>query len=126
MGKPYTVKEKKAIKEEYLDVLEKNHGMVSITAKRVGITRDTILAWRKQDKRFNEACEEIQNRNKEMVESVLMKKILDEENLGAVCFYLKTKGGWSSRMQLEVDAKANIDVAAALAEIKNDLCKDDE
>lgn len=126
MPHSYTKAEREALKKEYLSVLEKNHGMITITAKRVGVTRDTILNWRKKDKAFDEACEEIQNRNKELVESVLMKKILDEENLGAVCFYLRTKGGWSNRMQLEIESKANIDVTAALQEIKKDLFKDEE
>ena len=78
-------------KKAFLQALEKNLGIVSNTAKQVGIHRSTYYEWRRTDDDFADAADDIQEVALDFVESKLMKRINDESDT-AIIFYLKTKG----------------------------------
>jgi len=92
-----------AKKKAFLQALEKNLGIVSNTAKQVGIHRSTYYEWRDTDPEFREAAESIQEVALDFVESKLLKRISDESDT-AIIFYLKTKGkhrGYVERSEIQ-------------------------
>jgi len=78
-------------KKAFLQALEKNLGIVTQTAKAVGIHRSTYYEWRLIDSDFAEACDAIQEVALDFVEGKLFKRIQDEDT-ASILFYLKTKG----------------------------------
>ena len=78
-------------KKAFLQALEKNLGIVTQTAKQVGIHRSTYYDWLNTDSAFRERAEEIQEVALDFVEGKLLKRINDESDT-AILFYLKTKG----------------------------------
>ena len=78
-------------KKAFLQALEKNLGIVTQTAKAVGIHRSTYYDWIQTDPEFRDAAEEIQEVALDFVEGKLLKRINDESDT-AILFYLKTKG----------------------------------
>jgi hypothetical protein len=78
-------------KRAFLQALEKNLGIVTQTAKQVGVHRSTYYEWRNADAQFREKADEIQEVALDFVEGKLLKRINDESDT-AILFYLKTKG----------------------------------
>ena len=100
MSKPDT---SDTIKKAWVQAMEKNLGIVTQTAKAVGIHRSTYYEWRKQDPEFAERCDEVQNIALDFVEGKLLKRIQDEDT-ASILFYLKTKGkhrGYVERTEVQ-------------------------
>ena len=100
MSKPDT---SDTIKKAWVQAMEKNRGIVTQTAKAVGIHRSTYYEWRKQDPEFAERCDEVQNIALDFVEGKLLKRIQDEDT-ASILFYLKTKGkhrGYVERTEVQ-------------------------
>ena len=100
MSKPDTSDTKK---KAWIQAMEKNLGIVTQTAKAVGIHRSTYYEWRKQDPDFAERCDEVQNIALDFVEGKLLKRIQDEDT-ASILFYLKTKGkhrGYVERTEVQ-------------------------
>lgn len=90
-------------KKAFLQALEKNLGIVSNTAKGIGIHRSTYYDWRRTDPDFEKASDDIQEVALDFVESKLLKRISDESDT-AIIFYLKTKGknrGYVERTEIQ-------------------------
>ena len=90
-------------KKAWIQAMEKNLGIVTQTAKAVGIHRSTYYEWRKQDPDFAERCDEVQNIALDFVEGKLLKRIQDEDT-ASILFYLKTKGkhrGYVERTEVQ-------------------------
>lgn len=90
-------------KKAFLQALEKNLGIVTNTAKAVGIHRSTYYDWYAQDEDFAKAADEIQEVAVDFVESKLLKRISDEDT-ASILFYLKTKGkhrGYVERTEVQ-------------------------
>jgi len=78
-------------KKAFIEVLRNNAGNIKLSCEKAGIGRTTYYNWIDDDKDFEK---EVSNVNEELVdfaESQLMKKIQDG-NLTAIIFFLKTKG----------------------------------
>ena len=100
MSKPDT---SDTIKKAWVQAMEKNLGIVTQTAKAVGIHRSTYYEWRKQDPEFAERCDEVQNIALDFVEGKLLKRIQDEDT-ASILFYLKTTGkhrGYVERTEVQ-------------------------
>ncbi|MBN1253980.1 MAG: hypothetical protein JXA50_01735 [Deltaproteobacteria bacterium] len=74
-----------------LEVWIKKGGVISEICKAVGINRSTYYDWVKNDLDFLEAVKEKNEELIDFAEAKLMQK-LDEGNLTAIIFFLKTKG----------------------------------
>lgn len=78
-------------KEEILKRFKGKMGNVSALCKGVVISRQTFYRWMEEDEEFRMKIKEEEEALLDLAESKLMKLIKDE-NLIAILFYLKTKG----------------------------------
>lgn len=120
MARPYTAEERKEKKKLFLEAYEESKGMMTTSCMRVGLTKDTVIAWRKKDKKFDAAITAIQEKNKEWVEGKLMT-LVENNNTAAIMFYLKCKGGYQEKQKIELEQKGEIDIHAELEKIKVNL-----
>ena len=86
-----TMQRQRAQKEAFLIRLAANYGIITISAKEVGLTNRTIERWRKADADFNEACIDELKHQRGLVEGKLLQKIT-EGDTAAIRFYLRCKG----------------------------------
>ena len=92
------------LKKAFLQHFKNGKGIVSYACEMTGITRETYRQWKLKDPKFKESCEEVAETTLDIVESKLLKKI-NEEDLTAIIFYLKTKGkhrGYVERVEINV------------------------
>ena len=85
------------------EALEQSAGIRSSAAAKLGCTLTTVSNYIERHKSLQDLEAEIVERHLDMAESKLLKAI-QEGNLGAIIFYLKTKGkhrGYSERYQVE-------------------------
>ncbi len=90
-------------KERFLKAYEKNLGNIGASCKAINISRQTYYEWIKKDKKFEKQVNEINELFVDMVETQLVKKIKNND-LGAIIFFLKTKGkkrGYTERIETE-------------------------
>lgn len=71
--------------------LKRARGLHAQAAQILGCGREEIVALSSRSKRLRELAEEIAATNVDLAEGKLLKAV-EEEKLGAVTFYLKTKG----------------------------------
>lgn len=93
-------------KKAFLKNLSIGKGIISYACSLTGITRATYYNWINKDSNFKKKCEDIQEEILDIVESKLLNKI-NEEDLTAIIFYLKTKGkkrGYVEKVENEVIA----------------------
>ena len=81
----------RAQKAAFLEKLEANYGIISISAQEAGVTSRTIERWRKADPEFNESCIEQLKVQRGLVEGKLLQKITEGDTV-AIRFYLRCKG----------------------------------
>jgi transposase-like protein len=89
-------------KKAFLAAYELNHGNISATCRAVGIDRQTYYNWREKFKSFDNACFDIEEGLLDLSEGKL-RELVDDGNLGAICFHLKCKGkhrGWVERSEI--------------------------
>jgi len=79
------------LKKNLIEALEKTLGIVTTACKICGCNRDTYYTYYKQDEKFREAVDEIENLTLDFVESKL-HKLIEGGDTAATIFYLKTKG----------------------------------
>jgi len=86
----------------FLTHFTKTKGVITPAAKAAGITRRTVLNWRKEDKAFNELFLEAENQAVEYVESEMLKQI-KKGNTTLTIFYLinRSKGRWENTQKIE-------------------------
>ena len=78
-------------KKAMLEALEKSLGVVTSACKSVGVGRTTHYMWLKEDEKYKQAVESIEDIALDFAESQLHKQIKDGNTAGTI-FYLKTKG----------------------------------
>jgi len=78
-------------KKLFLEEFENTLCNISETCKKVGINRGTYYNWINKDAIFKEKVIDLQDSVLDFVESQLYKRI-ENEDLTAIIFYLKTKG----------------------------------
>lgn len=120
MARPYTKKEREQLKKEFLECMEESMGALATSCRRVGISKESVSNWRHADSDFDEAVKDIYDRSKEFVEGQLMTAIRNG-NVASIMFYLKCRAGYSEKKQLEIEQKGDIDIKAAIEEIKGTL-----
>lgn len=76
--------------KEFLQVLEKTLGVVTVALDKTGISREEYDEWM-ENIFFKKRYDEVQHKSIDYVENQLMREI-NKGNLQAITFYLKTKG----------------------------------
>lgn len=98
---------------DYLSILEKNKGLVSLACKNFkNMSRTTHYTWMKEYEGFKERVEEIDAGNIDFVEGKLLTLINDGDT-SATIFYLKCKGkkrGYTEKQEVEHTGGISIDV----------------
>lgn len=74
----------------FLEKLEENMGVVSLTLEMTSISRVVFEDWM-TEVFFNEKVKEIEQKTLDIVEAKLLDEI-NKGNMNAIQFYLKTKG----------------------------------
>ena len=77
-------------KEEVLQQLNNNSGIVASACKAAGISRYTFYEWKKNDPEFAEKVEDIIELQKDFCEALILKK-MKEGDTTMIIFYAKTK-----------------------------------
>lgn len=120
MARPYTKKEREEKKKLFLEALEESMGMITSSCERAGLTRDTVIAWRKSDPDFDERINVIKEKQREYVEGQLMS-LIRQGTPSAIYFWLKCQAGWHETQRIEVENTNDIDVKAAIEEIRKSM-----
>ena len=92
-------------KKPFLKALREGRGIITYACEKIGINRMTYYNWIKNDEEFAKQVEEINESTIDAVESKLLSAI-NEENITAIIFYLKTKGkkrGYVERTEHDVN-----------------------
>lgn len=96
---------KKERQELFLKHLKEGQGIISYACDVIGISRACYYKWIESDPKFKERADEINERVVDVVESKLLNAINDDD-LTAIIFYLKTKGkkrGYVERVEQDVN-----------------------
>lgn len=103
-------------KKVFLEYYEKNAGNISQTCKKVQISRQCFYDWKKDDKEFRAAAEDIEESLLDFTESKAMQKI-SEGDTTMIIFMLKTKGkkrGYVEKQEMELSGSIQITLPAEL------------
>lgn len=93
-------------KEILLEVLQKRHGIISDACKAVNVSRPTFYKWKREDKEFSDAVDEINEQVVDLAENALIKKI-KEGDVTSIIFFLKTKGrnrGYQEKTEIDINS----------------------
>ena len=85
-------KQKPLTIEQIENALRATGGFVSYAAKELNVTQSAISQRVKASPHLQKVQKEISEQYLDLAESKLLKKIKKQEDLGAICFYLKCKG----------------------------------
>ncbi len=99
-------------KEDFLQLLEKNLGVISPTCRQLNMERQTYYNWIKKDSEFAQKCKEIQEVAVDFVESKLFENIANGDTT-SIIFFLKTKAkhrGYNEKSTLNIEADKEIKI----------------
>lgn len=103
-------KQNVTLKKAMIEALEKSLGIVTTACKIVKIERNTHYRWMREDEKYKEAVNDIEDMTIDFAESHLHKKIKDGDTTATI-FYLKTKGkkrGYIERNEYQIDVEKPI------------------
>lgn len=92
-------------KKKFIEALREGRGIITYACQKIGISRKTYYDWYQNDIEFKMLADEVNDTTIDVVESKLLSAI-NEGNLTAIIFYLKTKGkkrGYVERTEHEVN-----------------------
>ena len=88
--------------EEYVQAVTESQGLISVAARRLGVTRAAVYRAAKDHEEVKTALEDARERTTDLAEGKLFQKINEGDNT-AIIFYLKTqakKRGYVERQEL--------------------------
>lgn len=89
--KKYTIAQTKVKKQELLDMMNSNLGILTPALKSLGIPTGVYYRWLEEDDKFRKDVDEIQTVTLDFVESKLLQNIKQGDKV-SIIFYLKCKG----------------------------------
>jgi hypothetical protein len=98
--------------KRFLKAFESALGNVSKAADEIKINRGTYYLWMNTNELFKQKVEEIENKNIDFAETMLLKNIRDGKE-SSIFFYLKCKGkdrGYIEKQEIGVTNKQGEDV----------------
>lgn len=99
-------------KKQFLAELSNNGFDIASACKTVGVTRTAFYNYKYEDPEFAQALDDIQEALLDKCEAKL-QEFIDDDNLQALLFYLKTKGksrGYSEKSEIDVNANVNVQI----------------
>ena len=109
-------------KKKFIEALRDGRGIVTYACQKTGISRQTYYNWCQSDSEFKQLAEEVNDTTIDLVESKLLNAI-NEDNLTAIIFYLKTKGkkrGYVERTEHDVNTNPFQDLIESLPDEDDD------
>lgn len=106
------------VKKKLLKYLNEGKGIISYACQKAGVSRQTFYNYKKDDEEFAAAVDEINEGIIDVVESKLLTQINDN-NLTAIIFYLKTKGRNRGYVEM-VDSNVNLSGGVNLRPLTNE------
>ena len=110
-GHRYSERQKKVLKEQYIEALRRSVGVMAPACAQIGVERGTIYRWRKEDPDFDAACDEVLEVALDFAESALMRNI-HAGDTKAIKFFLQCKGrgrGYDPRQGIDLNASLEFD-----------------
>lgn len=123
-----TPKKRKELQSLFVEALLNSAGNISHACKKIGISRNTYYEWRKDDREFDNLCEEQQEAIIDLVETKLMSNI-QEGKTAEIIFFLKTKAkhrGYVEKQEYEIKKEAHDLSGLTTAELLDILKEEDD
>lgn len=108
--------------EQIIGALQATQGKVALAAQRLGCSVHTIYQRAKKVTTIQTTIDEYRERQLDAAELQLYK-LVQEGNLGAIIFYLKTQGkrrGWIERLEVDVNIAVVNETVRAIREAGED------
>lgn len=96
--------------KQYAQAITEAQGLVSVAARRLGVSRQSVYTAINRHKQVAEALEDARERTIDLAEGKLVQQI-NEGNITAIIFYLKTQAkhrGYVERQEVENTHKGEI------------------
>ena len=103
-------KELRVSKQEILDAIPKSGGILSVIARRAGISVRSLYDYRIKWPEINEAIKDSEEESLDLAESQLMD-LVKMGNLKAIRYYLDNRGkkrGWGQRQNIQLESNMPI------------------
>ena len=113
--------------KEYVKAIEAAQGIVAVAARHLGVDRSAIYKMRDSHPAIAQALEDSRERMTDMAEGKLYKKIMQDEDMTAIIFYLKTQGkrrGYIERLDIKVDQEVQRELEQLLTDLRSSLSQD--
>lgn len=107
-------------KAQFLEKLRENKGNQYKSYTELGLPYTRYWNWLQTDEAFKAEVEKTTQIAVNFAESKLNDAIANGD-MRAITFFLRCKGGYSDKRQIEVKTDANIDIDAVIQSIKDDL-----
>ena len=109
-------------KEAFLKTLAEKRGLIWMTCEELHIQPKTYYRWMEKDAEFAKKVQEVKDGVNDFVVGKLMH-LVEQGVPSAIYFWLKCRAHWSETQKVEVSNPNDIDVKAALEEIKQSTGK---
>ena len=112
--------------KDYADALTEARGMVSVAARRLGVTRRAVYNALEKFPSVADALRDAREATTDMAELKLLEAIKDREPW-AVALYLKTQGkdrGYTERLDIKVDQEVQRELEQLLTDLRSSLSQD--
>lgn len=112
---------------DYAKAVTEAQGLISVAARRLGVTRSTIYSAIKKHASVREAVEDARERTTDLAEGKLFSKI-SEGDMTAIIFYLKTQAknrGYIERQERHLTGTLDLRKLQSLSDDELDGLADD-
>jgi hypothetical protein len=96
---------------DFLMILEKSLGLISLACQQAGIDRRTYYNWREKDEWFREISDQVIEEQRPVVNDLAehgLLSLIREKNVPAIIFYLKTRHpGYKETRNKETENEVN-------------------
>lgn len=89
--------------------LAKNRGLITVTARELGIRTNTIYSRLKKSAALREVLQEARDFTGDVAEAKLFQKIQEGEGW-AICFYLKCQRGWVDHHHVQHSGEVGVNL----------------
>ncbi len=113
--------------QDAIDQIKKSGGFVSTAAAKLGTSRNTLHQMINKHPKLKEAVDDARALKKDHAEGKLLQAI-DEGNITAIIFYLKTQGkdrGYVERVEQDLNMSGTLDLSKRLLDQANKIWGDD-
>ena len=112
----------KCTKEDILEALKANKGLIYRALKATGLSSATFYTWKAEDPEFAKAVDATEQIEKDFVRCKLAE-LIEQGDRAAILFYNKCKNGFTEtkRVEATVATTDTIDVKATLEALSKDI-----